>query len=363
MKRDPNPTELTRNPDRAVLESWLRETDPSRVEALSRAADVVRHEQVGDQVHLRGLCEISSYCRRNCAYCGIRAGNFAVERYRLRDVEILDCARRVAAFGCGTIVLQGGEDPQLDVAAMAAVVRRIKTEVGLAVTLSLGERTVDEWRLLRAAGADRYLLRFETSNTALFRRLHPPREPGEPLRRELLARLADLGYEVGSGVMVGLPGTSYADLVNDLLAFRELSLDMIGVGPYIQHPETPLGRNPQRLAPPDQVPNDTVTTCKVIALARLLCPRTNIPSTTALATVDPNGRELGLRCGANVWMPNFTPPRYRASYEIYPGKAATGHVELRHDDVASTLLRLGRQVGQGAGPGPRGSGPLAPLSP
>ncbi len=337
--------------DRSTLQRWLRERDPTRLDALFAEADAVRHAHVGDAVHLRGLVEISSHCRRNCTYCGIRAGNFSVERFRLTAGEVVECARQVAAFGCGTVVLQGGEDPALDVGWHSDVIRRIKGDTGLAVTLSLGELPPTDLAQLRAAGADRYLLRFETSNARLYARVHPPHQPGEPNRRELLGRLRELGFEVGSGVMVGLPGTTFEDLTNDLLAFRELDLDMIGIGPYIPHPETPLGRR-RGPNPADQVPNDVATSCTALALTRILCPRSSIPATTALATVSPDGRALGLRAGANVWMPNFTPPRYRASYEIYPGKASPRHDEIAHETVLETITLVGRHVGRGPGPSP-----------
>jgi len=337
--------------DRSTLQRWLRERDPQRLEALYAEADAVRRAHVGDAVHLRGLVEVSSHCRRNCTYCGIRAGNFGVERFRLTAGEVLDCARQVAAFGCGTVVLQGGEDPALGVDWYADVIRRIKDDTPLAVTLSLGELPPADLARLRAAGADRYLLRFETSNARLYARVHPPHQPGEPTRRQLLGRLRELGFEVGSGVMVGLPGSTFEDLTSDLLAFRDLDLDMIGIGPYIPHPETPLGRRGGPITA-DQVPNDVVTSCKAMALTRILCPRSSIPATTALATLSPQGRMQGLRAGANVWMPNFTPPRYRASYEIYPGKASPRHDEIAHDFVLETIALVGRHVGRGPGPSP-----------
>ena len=207
---------------------------------------------------------------------------------------------------------------------MAGVVRRIKAQTPMAVTLSLGEREPDELALWREAGADRYLLRFETSNRTLFEKIHPPRPGRVSDRIVLLAHLRELGYEVGSGVMIGIPGQSYDDLARDLELFRELNLDMIGVGPFLMHPQTPLA-DPQQQpeAPPgEQVPASELVTYKVIALTRLLCPGANIPSTTALATQNRrNGRELGLVRGANIVMPNLTPPKYRVHYEIYPNKA------------------------------------------
>jgi biotin synthase len=262
-------------------------------------------------------------------------------------------------------VLQAGEDYGLTGARVEALVRRLKAETPLAVTLSLGERPDDDLRRWRRAGADRYLLRFETGNRELYDRIHPglPGRPSDRLAQ--LRRLRALGYEVGSGIMVGIPGQSWDDLADDLLRFRALDLDMIGIGPYLPHPATPLGRvalgegdrdgtMPLPLPADRQVPNDETTTLKAVALTRLLCPRANIPSTTALATLDPaRGRELGLRCGANVVMPNLTPPAYRSAYEIYPGKAGAGETaEVCQVGLETRLAALGRNAGSGRGDAP-----------
>jgi len=329
--------------------TWLRESDTGRLGELFERADRTRQESVGDEVHLRALVEVSSYCRRNCAYCGLRASNHRSNRYRMTAKEVVEALVPAAGYGCGTAVLQAGEDPELAVSYFVDLIRRIKGELGLAVTLSLGERSSSELQAYRRAGADRYLLRFETSNQPLLDRVHPRLRSDRRSRLDVVRELHDLGFEVGSGVMVGLPQTSYDDLARDLALFRDLDLDMIGVGPYIPHPFTPLGANPNPLAPGRQVPSDVTMTCKVIALARLLCPSTNIPATTALATVDPDGRELGLSRGANVWMPNFTPRRFRERYDIYPGKAAPQHPEVVLAGVHTALARLGRHAGTTAG--------------
>ena len=335
--------------DDSEIQQWLRETDPDRLDALYHLADQVRRQAVGDEVHLRALVEVSNYCRRSCTYCGIRASRGNLLRYRMTAEEVVDALRVAVRHGCGTAVLQAGEDPGLGVGWVTETIGRIKQELGLAVTLSLGERTNSELDDYRRAGADRYLLRFETSNESLFQQVHPPHASDKRPRRAILGELRNLGYEVGSGVMVGLPGTGFDDLARDIQLFRNLDLDMVGVGPYIPDPETPLGRDTTAAAP-DQVPNTATMTCKVIALARLVCPTANIPSTTALATISATGRELGLRCGANVWMPNFTPTRFRGLYRIYPGKSSGQHVEVRHDDLQETLGRLGRRPATGAGP-------------
>lgn len=332
---------------------WLREEDPEKLQTLWDRADKVRSDCVGDTVHLRGLVEISNHCARQCAYCGIRAGNADIPRYRLTSEEVLDCANQALSFGYGTLVLQAGEDYGLSQAFISDLVRRIKSETGRAVTLSLGERSDEDLKVWREAGADRYLLRFETSNTDLFHRIHPPLGGQKTDRLAILHRIRNLGYEVGSGVMVGIPGQSYEDLARDILLFRELDLDMIGVGPFLPHPATPLGRGDAEAFPSsaDQVPNTELMTYKVVALTRLVRPFCNIPSTTALASLNrESGRQLGLLRGANIVMPNLTPMRYRSLYEIYPAKACIlESAESFHHALIQSIRDLGRTIGEGPG--------------
>ncbi len=334
--------------------TWLREENQRQLSKLWSTADAVRRAAVGDDVHLRGLIEISNHCVRQCAYCGLRAGNRALTRYRMTADEILSCAREAVRYGYGTVVLQSGEDPGLSKDVIVDIIRRIKQTTPLAVTLSLGERSDEDFRAWRDAGADRYLLRFETSNPALYRRIHPPRaEHPEADRIELLRTLHEIGYEVGSGVMIGIPGQSHLDLANDLELFRRLDLDMIGVGPFIPHPQTPLATDPDaRLSTcADQAPNSELMTYKVVALTRVICPEANIPSTTALATLNrTTGRELALMRGANVVMPNVTPLRYRVRYEIYPAKACIYETaEQSHESLRRRIASIGRRIGDGPG--------------
>ncbi len=341
---------------RSELLRWLRETDAAALVPLWVEADAVRRARVGDAVHLRGLVEISNHCVRGCLYCGLR-GTSDVVRYRMTHDEILACARDAARFGYGTVVMQSGEDPGLTVEFVADLVRAIKAETGLAVTLSLGERTADEYRAWKAAGADRVLLRFETSDPALYDVIHPHRAMES--RLALLETLRAIGYEIGSGVMVGVPGQTWDTLADDIALFATLDLDMIGVGPFLPSPRTPLGDGGddgvaarlRAAAGKEQVPGDELTTLKVVALTRLACPDSNIPSTTALATIDPAaGRELGLSRGANVVMPNVTPPRYRVLYEIYPGKACIHETATAcRGCLEGRIARLGRVVGRGPG--------------
>jgi biotin synthase len=335
---------------------WLKDDDDKRLETLWTRADRARRDNVGDEVHLRGLVEISNYCVRSCAYCGLRVGNSPLERYRMSMDEALECARLAERLGYGTLVVQSGEDPGISSDWVRDLVRRVKSETPLAVPLSLGERSDRELALWREAGADRYLLRFETSNAILYESIHPSLPGRRSDRIAMLRRIRELGYEVGSGVMIGIPGQTYDDLADDIEMFRGLDLDMIGVGPFIPHPATPLGTPTSGGSPPgeNQVPNTETMTYKVIALARIVCPLANIPSTTALVTLNiAQGRELGLSRGANIVMPNLTPVKYRALYEIYPAKACifeTG--EECHACLSRRIDSIGRKPGQGQGPSP-----------
>jgi biotin synthase len=335
----------------------LRTDQPRALEDLWRRADAARAAAVGDAVHLRGLVEVSNHCTRRCAYCGVRAPRTGLPRYRMTAAEILACAQQAAALGYGTVVLQAGEDDGLARGWVADVIRRIKALGPLAVTLSLGERPDADLAAWRDAGADRYLLRFETSDRALYDLLHPPRPGRVSDRVAMLRRLRDMGYEAGSGVMVGLPGQRYETLADDLELMRDLDLDMIGIGPYLPHPAAPLGHDDSafRLPPGEQVPATELMATKVLALARLACPDANLPSTTALAVLNPRGgRETGLARGANVVMPNLTPARYRELYEIYPGKAGIIEDPAAYDArLKATLAAMGRTVGRGRGDSPR----------
>jgi len=330
---------------------WLREDDDKKLETLWDQADKARIANVGEQIHLRGLIEISNICIRRCGYCGISADNHHIERYRMSEKEIMDCVHRAVNFGYGTVVMQSGEDYGITQQWMADIIRRIKAETQLAVTLSLGERSDEDLITWREAGANRYLIRFETSNRNLYDRIHPPLGDKSSDRFAILENLKKLGYEVGSGIMIGIPGQTYKDLARDILAFRKLDLDMIGVGPFIPHPETPLGQTLSRESTDEQVPNTEKMTYKVIALTRLVCPEANIPSTTALASLNKaDGRELGLMRGANIVMPNLTPPEYRVMYEIYPNKACINETsEACASCLSMRILNIGRTLGSGHG--------------
>ena len=332
---------------------WLKTEDEASLEHLWRLADNTRRTNVGDEVYLRGLIEVSNICARNCGYCGIRAGNEKIQRYRLSAEEIMSCVRLAVEFGYGTVVLQAGEDYGITGDWMTDIIRRIRKETDLAITLSLGERSDGELSAWREAGADRYLLRFETSNRELYDRIHPPLQGTYSDRIAMIPRIREFGFEVGSGIMVGIPGQTFEDLARDIELFGKLDLDMIGVGPYIPHSETPMGKSHMELRAPEgeQVPNTELMAYKVVALTRMICPRANIPSTTAIATLNrETGRELGLSRGANIVMPNLTPLKYRAMYEIYPAKAAADETpEESMANIHRRILSIGRKIGVGRG--------------
>jgi biotin synthase len=269
------------------------------------------------------------------------------------DEEVMACVAEAERYGYGTIVFQAGEDYGIEREWFSRIIRWIKAETSLAVTLSLGERPDSDLEAWREAGADRYLLRFETSDPVLYHLFHPSLPGKESNRLAILRRLRRMGYQTGGGVMIGLPGQTYESLADDIAIFHELDLDMVGMGPYLPHPATPVGSGKWDLFIPykDQVPNTEEMTYKVIALTRIICPEANIPSTTALATINRElGRELGLMRGANVVMPNLTPAKYRAMYEIYPAKACIQETASDcHSCLAQRIQSIGRRVGIGRG--------------
>ena len=332
------------------VEAWLREDDPLALEELYAVARETRAASVGDHVHLRGLVDFSNMCDRQCIYCGIRVGNSKVTRYMMSPTQILTCAARAIENGYGTLVLQSGEDRRISARMVAAVVAAVRHRFDLTITLSLGERKPDEYRLWRRSGAGRYLLKIETGDPALYGRIHPPAAAGEVHRLEHLHLLRLLGYEIGSGIMVGLPGQTYPGLADDLFLFQNLDPDMIAIGPYIPHKETPLGRQFGRYSAGiiDQVPNSTAMTCKVLALARLLCPEANIPATSALGSTSDDGYFCGLQAGANVIMPNLTPPEFESLYDIYP-RSRTLHPKDLHAKIIDDIARAGLTPGTGPG--------------
>lgn len=280
---------------------------------LFAAADRVRREFVGDEVYLRALIEFSNYCKNDCLYCGIRRSNPNADRYRLTPEKIIETARNAAGLGYKTVVLQSGEDLWFDTDKLCHIIREIK-KLDVAVTLSIGEKTREEYAAYRLAGADRYLLRIETTDKALYEKLDPGMSWDN--RARCLYDLKELGYEVGSGSLVGLPGQTLESLADDLLFFKNLPVDMAGIGPFIPHPQTPLAA--------ETAQGHFELSLKMMAVMRLLLPDINIPATTAMETLHPRGRLLALECGANVVMPNATEGKARVKYELYPNKICTG---------------------------------------
>lgn len=329
---------------RQTLLQHLTATDAT---ALFEAAHAMRLQTKGNGVFLRGLIELSSICDRDCLYCGMRHSNPKVHRYAMTDDEIVACAQLARDLHFGTVVLQAGENERLWTRERVAnLIRRIKHETAQRVTLSLGERCEADTAAWREAGADRYLLRFETTDRDLFARIHPgASRTSEHPRIAQIRWMKAQGYEVGSGIMLGIPGQTLDSVANDLLTFQDLHLDMVGLGPYLAHPETPLGQGD----PTSEVPISVDFTCRCYALARLLLPNANIPSTTALSSLDPiHGRVRGLSSGANVFMPNLTPAFYRDGYQIYPGKICV--IAPQADSLEAlyqTLQTLGLQHVEG----------------
>lgn len=280
-------------------------------EKLFEAADAVRREHYGIDVFLRGLIEFTNVCQNDCYYCGIRKSNHHAERYRLTTEEILSCCDNGYEMGFRTFVLQGGEDPRNTDEAICSIVDRIKTQFpDCAVTLSIGERSRDSYQALFHAGADRYLLRHETATDGHYRKLHPT-ELNLENRKRCLYDLKEIGFQVGAGFMVGSPGQTAKELVADLRFLQQLQPDMIGIGPFIPHHETPFAA---------EKPGTLEMTLRMLSILRLMFPYALLPATTALGTISPIGRELGLKAGANVMMPNLTPNHARKHYDLYDNK-------------------------------------------
>lgn len=282
---------------------------------LFAAAQEKRRQHYGNSVYFRGLIEFSSYCKNDCFYCGIRKSNRNAHRYRLSADEILGCCKEGHRLGFRTFVLQSGEDPYFTDDRMCSVIEEIRRRFpDCAITLSLGEKSSESYRKYFDAGADRYLLRHETAGKGHYMKLHPE---GMSLdyRMQCLYDLKEIGYQVGSGFLVGSPYQTFDDLASDLIFLRELKPHMIGIGPFIPHKDTIFAG--------EKTPTKDLTLV-MLALLRLMLPKVLLPATTALGTVDPNGREDGLRAGANVVMPNLSPIVHRKDYSLYDNKICTG---------------------------------------
>ncbi len=321
----PTLTELTE-----LIEDFRRGgEDAQRLYERARAkAEALRDEHYGRRVFLRGLIEFTSYCKNNCYYCGLRRDNKNAERYRLTKEQILECADYGASLGFHTFVLQGGEDAYFTDERLCDIVYSIKSKHSdCAVTLSVGERSYESYKALREAGADRYLLRHETATDCHYAKLHP-----QPLtlenRKRCLYDLKSLGYQVGAGFMVGSPYQRSENLAADLLFLRELQPQMIGIGPFIPHADTPFK---------DEKAGNLELVLFMLALTRIMLPKVLLPATTALGTIAANGRERGVLAGANVVMPNLSPVDVRRKYLLYNDKLCSG------DETAEHIKELGER--------------------
>lgn len=316
-------------PDHASLTRLLATFSDSEAAVLRDAARQKAQETFGNRVYIRGLIEISNYCKNDCLYCGIRRSNKNAVRYRLSREQILSCCKSGYALGFRTFVLQGGEDGYYTDALMCAIVREIREKYpDCAITLSLGERSRDSFKKLYEAGADRYLLRHETANAAHYARLHPESMRLET-RMNALRRLKETGFQTGAGFMVGSPFQTAENLAEDLFFLQSFQPEMCGVGPFIPHKDTPFA---------NQAAGTLRMTLFLLSVIRLILPKVLLPATTALGTIHPTGRELGILHGANVVMPNLSPAEHRKDYSLYDNKICTG------DEAAECIRCLSNRM-------------------
>ena len=300
---------------REELEELLMTTDQELIEELCRRARATAGKYYGKEIYLRGLIEFTNYCKNNCYYCGIRCGNEKAQRYRLTVDQILSCCESGWELGFRTFVLQGGEDPYFTDEKIVDIVKKIRNSYpDCAITLSIGEKTKESYRLYKEAGADRYLLRHETADETHYRKLHPA-EMSLSHRKQCLRNLKEIGYQTGCGFMVGSPGQTIDTLYEDLAFIKELQPEMVGIGPFIPQKDTPFG---------EEAAGTLEQTIRLLSIIRLMHPHVLLPSTTALGTIHPLGREKGIRAGANVVMPNLSPVDVREKYKLYDNKICTG---------------------------------------
>ena len=284
-------------------------SDNSNYDDLREKANEIRKKHKGDEVHLRGLIEFSNHCARNCLYCGIRGENKNLKRFRLNKDEILEIAQNGKDLGYKTIVLQSGEDLTYSIDKMQEIISEIK-KLDFALTLSLGEKSKEEYKAYKEAGADRYLLRIETTDSKLYKKLHP--NSSHENRFKCLEYLKELGFEVGTGIMTGLPDQTLESIAEDILFFKKIDADMIGLGPFVPSPDTPLAHS---------AGGNFELSIRAMAIVRILMPDINIPATSAMETIKENGRFIALNSGANVVMPNLA-PKSACLYSIYPKKSS-----------------------------------------
>lgn len=306
-----------KNFSKQILTEAIKITSEKDFMPIFEYAEELCEENFGKDVYIRGIVEFTNNCRKNCNYCGIRRENMQVTRYRVTGHEILSSVKNMFEQGVKTVVLQGGEDVKID-DDLLLIIQSIRSSYDMAITISIGERTAEVYRKFKEAGSDRFLLRIETTDKNLFKQLHPDDNFEE--RMQCLETLKKLKFEVGTGVMLGLPGQSFASIAGDLLFFKEFMPEMIGLGPFIPHTLTPMAM---------EKGGNLFLTLKTLALSRILLPKVNIPATTAMGTADPKGRQKALMYGANVIMPNYTPIKYREKYMLYDKKICVSEMCTR----------------------------------
>jgi biotin synthase len=328
-----NKEELTKD-EIVFLLSLEKENE---IEKLYLCADKIRKKYFGNEVHLRGIVEFSNYCEQDCLYCGLRKSNKNLQRYRMTKDEIISTAEKITQAGIKTVVLQSGEDHFYSSSLVTDIILTIKKKFESAITLSIGERGRDEYEEWKNAGADRYLLKHETANDELYSTYHQH----EKLKSRLahIKCLKKIGFQTGSGNIIGLPGQNIEDITDDILLCKEMECDMCSFSPFIPSQDSPLREVPSA---------NTDLTLKTIAVARIVLKNVHIPSTTALLTLIGNGAEVGLKIGANVIMPNFTPIPYRDNYQIYKDKKTYDPIEYLNE-LKVMFNRIGRKVGEGKG--------------
>lgn len=322
--------------DLEEYEALIRERTPEDAELLAHLARQTAQEIYGNRIFIRGLVEISNICKNDCLYCGIRRSNRSCDRYRLTPEQILACAVEGYALGFRTIVMQGGEDGFFSDELLCQIIGAVKAaHPDMAVTLSLGERSHESYQTLRSAGADRYLLRHETADKAHYELLHP-KDLSFDHRMACLKDLHDLGFQTGCGFMVGSPGQTAAHLARDLQFIEEFQPEMCGIGPFIPHKDTPFRA---------QAPGSVELTCYLLSILRLIKPNLLLPATTALGSIDPVGREKGIRSGANVVMPNLSPQDVRNKYMLYNNKLSSGPEAAQNlQELKTRMAAIGYEI-------------------
>ncbi|MDL2281438.1 [FeFe] hydrogenase H-cluster radical SAM maturase HydE [Selenomonadales bacterium OttesenSCG-928-I06] len=325
--------EKTHELNKEDILSLLQNRDESIDKEIFLAADRVRKHYVGDEIHLRGLIEFSNICKQNCCYCGLRRENKNVSRYRIDPQIIINLAQKAKQFGYKTLVLQSGEDEYFTEDKMIFIISEIK-KLDMAITLSIGEKPRETYQAYKKAGADRFLLRIETTDKELYNKL----DPGMIFENRVrcLQDLKELGFELGTGTLVGLPGQTLESLADDIMFFKTIKADMIGIGPFIANEDTPLMECPN---------GDFDLSTKVMAITRMLLPDINIPATTAMETLKKDGRLIALQRGANVVMPNVTLSEYSQNYQLYPGKSTLNDSEGNiFDELTKDFATIGRTI-------------------